>query len=442
MTLGQKPPGDKTSKQLSTEIIALVGLGRRVYNTLGTVSFCFTAGIGVWLIQGRELKDVTQSTVIISWLVLCFANAFVLRSGTWSCILQGTGYVGWDSFLTTVIQLLSIVAQIVIVLCSGGIIGLAIAAACFSLLQRGLFGYIVSRKRPDFNNIRSSWSLPLFKSIFAPATRAWLTGLGGALIFNSDQFFISSNFGVADVSAYRAANVVVHNFSIIAVTFALAGNVFISRLWAEGEIQQLHSIVKFSARLTIAIMVSAAWPLMFVGDSLFTVWLGKGNFVGYLILGIFLATEILEAHSYVLSTASRATEDEAFVISTLAAGFIKITGAFLLTNHFGLVGLAIATPLGLITTNSWYMVYRALHRLKICGRVYITDVIMPSVGFAAFLGAAVLTTGALAKGADAEKYTLGVLCTSALASFAGAWIFVLTPSQRLSLYGSLKGKLC
>src|SRR4030095_12891502 len=93
------------------------------------------------------------------------------------------------------------------------------------------------------------------------------------------------------------------------------------------------------------------------GESLFNLWLGPGNFTGYRILAIFLIYETLEAHSYIISTSSRATDDEAFGVSSLAAGILKIGLALVLVRLYGLLGIAVATLLALALTNHWYMVF-------------------------------------------------------------------------------------
>src|SRR5271170_3827487 len=75
LTVGRERSENELPPQLSTDMIALIGLGRRVYNTLGMATFVLSAGLGLWLLQSHEVNAVSRSTAAISWLVLCGANA-------------------------------------------------------------------------------------------------------------------------------------------------------------------------------------------------------------------------------------------------------------------------------------------------------------------------------------------------------------------------------
>src|SRR5260370_33183387 len=86
--------------------------------------------------------------------------------------------------------------------------------------------------------------------------------------------------------------------------------------------------------------------ILALGPTLFEVWLGPGNFIGYPVLGIFLATFILEHHANVFSSCGRATDDEAYAVSSIASGLLKLCLAWLLTTRLGLAGFALCTLLG------------------------------------------------------------------------------------------------
>jgi O-antigen/teichoic acid export membrane protein len=155
---------------------------------------------------------------------------------------------------------------------------------------------------------------------------------------------------------------------------------------------------------TCAIVITA-------GKSLFDLWLGHGNFAGYRILAVFLISETLEAHSYIISTSSRATNDEAFGLSSVAAGILKIVLATFLIKSHGLFGLALATMIALLSTNHWYMVWRGINRLRIPLAEYLKDVVIPALIWSgAALGLAELTAIVLNEASDLMK-----LCAAATA---------------------------
>src|SRR5439155_21749797 len=100
---------------------------------------------------------------------------------------------------------LPLAVQIVVALAGGGLIGLAIVAAAGALLQRFLILGLARRKRPELFSIEGSWKPALLKGMAPLALKAWITCLGGAVVMNSDQWFIAGMQGAKQIPAYRAA---------------------------------------------------------------------------------------------------------------------------------------------------------------------------------------------------------------------------------------------
>jgi Na+-driven multidrug efflux pump len=255
------------------------------------------------------------------------------------------------------------------------------------------------------------------------------------LVFNTDQFFIASAQGTENIPAFRAAYVFVHNITVLAVTVGLASVVFVSQFWQAGDLKQVHRIVERNSRLALLIMLCSAALGITVGKSVFDVWLGRGNFIGYGVLGIFFLYETLEAHAYVLSSSSRATEDEAFGFTSVLAGLLKILFALVLMRALGLLGLALATLIALAATNHWYMVLRGLRRLQFSLRSYLVRVLLPAIGwFVAAVGAGWATAAALARASDWIKL-LGTAAAIGSLFAVGLLMLVLSPHERRRVQG-------
>jgi hypothetical protein len=125
---------------------------------------------------------------------------------------------------------------------------------------------------------------------------------------------------------------------------------------------------------------------MSVGEDITALWLGAGHFSGYLLLAIFSGVVIIETYSFTLSTASRATEEEAFAIPMLAAGFLKLGLAFLFMRAYGPPGLAFSTLAAQLAIPAWYVPRRSLRRLEIPASSHFRESLLPVLGvFAANL---------------------------------------------------------
>jgi hypothetical protein len=163
---------------------------------------------------------------------------------------------------------------------------------------------------------------------------------------------------------------------------------------------------------------------------LFELWLGTGNFVGYAVLGTFLASFILEHHANVFSTCARATNDEAYAVSSLAGGVLKLVLAWGLTARLGLAGLALSTLLAQGVTNDWYMVYRSASRLGVSFGEHVRQVLVPVTvvsGTAFGLG---FLVNELFKGHAPELRVALVTLAGGLVLAASAWGLVLDRSHR------------
>lgn len=416
-----------------SDIADLVSTGLRIYRVLALVAFAVSFGLGFLYLRSLTLDEISLTTVWGAWAVLCLSQALTVWATPWTCLLQGVGHVGWDALIASFTGAATLIAQIVVALCGGGILALAVTSAAGALLQRSTILVFARRKRPDLFLLRGRWRGDLFKEMAPLAWHAWVTALGTVLALNTDHFFVAKFEGTGEIPAYRAAYIILLNLNLVAVTFASSSSVFVAHLWKDGKEAEVREIVRRNLRTGLFLMAAGGAWLIGVGPRFFDLWLGPGNFVGYPILVVFFLLLLLEAQCYIISTASRATEDEAFARSSLAGGFMKLLFSWLLIKPFGLLGIALGTLVAQLLTNHWFMVWRSLGRLRIGFTDHFNAVIVPSL--AVFL---LVWTGSVGINRISIPGAPVVPVLSA-AVFAGAvlfgfgWQFVLTPSQRRRL---------
>ena len=412
------------------EIANLVAMGRRVYCWLAFSAFLISFGLG-WLYLGTlQLQGVSRVTVWTSWGVLCLSQAFGIWAAVWTCVLQGVGYVGWDCVMGTLVKSLTMLLQILLAFLGAGLEGLAAAAAAGALIQRGLIVRFARNRCPEFFGNSGHWSNELFREMLSPALRAWLTSVGCLLVANTDQFFIASQKGASAIPAYRAAFLLVINLHLLAGVFCGPAQVFVSQLWQAGQLRQIQAILRRNARIGLLAMGCGAGAILALGPALFDLWLGPGNFVGYPVLGIFLAMFALEHHANVFSSCARATQDEAYAISSLLAGVLKLGLALVLSYWLGLVGLALSSLVAQGLTNDWFMVYRSVKRLHIDFTAHCREVILPCLLlFVTALGLGRWVNGVLFE----QPLSVRVVMVSMVAGLvlaASLWRLGLDASQR------------
>jgi O-antigen/teichoic acid export membrane protein len=422
----------------NAEIADLMATGLRIYRILAVLAFTVAFGLGFFYLRSLSLDAVALTSVWTAWGILCLSQALMVWATPWTCLLQGVGYIGWDAILASFVVALTLIGQIVVALCGGSLVSLAVVAAGGAILQRAVILGFSRRKRPELFQLQGAWRKDKFRSMLPLALKAWLTSLGLMLVLNSDQFFVARMEGATELPAFRAAYVILLNINMLAVTVAGASSVFIAHLWQAGDIKEVKRIVIRNLRLGLFTMVAGGGLILGLGPRFFDLWLGSGNFVGYPTLMVFFALLVLEAQCYILATASRATEDEVFALWALTAGGLKLLLSWILGLRFGLLGIALGTLIAQLCTNHWFMVYRGLQRLQIGLSIHSKLVLVPvTILFLLCLGASL----GVARLASQLPGWVTVGASSAMAGafwLAAVWGFVLDGPQRIQLRTRLK----
>ena len=422
-----------------SEIADLLATGLRIYRILAFVAFLVSLGLGFLYLRSIDLGSVSLATVWTAWAILCLSYALTFWAAPWTCLLQGVGHVGWDAIVASFTGALTLITQIVVALSGGGIVALAIAAAIGALVQRIAILGFAKRKQPDLFALKGRWRTDWFREMGPLAGRAWLTALGAALILYTDQFVIASLKGSAEIPAYRAAWILVHNLTVVAVTFAGASGVFVSHLWQTGEHAPMQRLLERNLRFGWLTMLGGAAVLLFQSDTLFNLWLGPGNFIGYPVILAFLFTEALEAQAYIISTTSRATGDEAFAWSSLVAGVVKVILSVFLVQKWGLLGVALGTVIALLVTNHWYVPFRGLRRVGYSRRRLVSHTIVPaSLWFLLLSGLLFFLDSLLAESTGWVRLVVATI-TAALAFAVALWVLFLDEPMRRRILFRVRG---
>jgi len=426
---GSDPSMPLTNETLQ-EIADLVEAGRRLFLGLAITTFIISGLSGFIYLQHLHLTTLRLSLVWSAWAILCLSQAFGVWAQVWNCLLSGVGYVGWDAVLGSFMSTVTLLAQIAALYLGGGLLALATVAAIGLFLQRYLLLGFARSRRPELFQIHGKFDRTLVRGMVSPSLRAWATGLGILAVLNTDQFFIASLSGAAQIPAYRAAYLVLYNLNMLAVTAAGASTVFISHLWQAGEIAEVHRVVVRNLRLGLGLMAAGGACVLVLGPRLFDVWLGPGNYIGLPILAIFFVLLTLEAQCYIITLQSRATDDEAFAFWALGAGALKLCLSALLGVRFGLIGIAASTLLAQLATNHWYMVYRGLSRLGISLSTHFVNVLFPVASLFVLVTVAVWLPLANDFFSNEWEAVLGSSAIAGMFLAAFLWFFVLDRGHR------------
>jgi O-antigen/teichoic acid export membrane protein len=412
------------------EIADLITTGRRICGGLAAGTFAVCGGAGFLYLRQLHVTSLDLTTMGMAWAIICLSCSLGVWSEIWICLMQGLGYIGWQFAIASALDVLTIVSQILVVVMGGGLVALAISMAVGPVLLRYILLKFARKWRPELFTTCGKWNAGLLRNLISPSLRAWITSLGIFVVMYSDPYLIAQLNGASQIPAYRAAWLMLYNLNALSVAAALASAAFVSHLWQAGLRDEMQRLVTRNLRLGLSIMACGGACVLILGPRLFNLWLGPGNFAGYPILAIFFVMFCLETQATIISTSSRATEDEVFAPWAMAAGALKIILSLALSIRFGLTGIALGTLLALALTNHWFMTYRGLRRLGMSAWQHGSLVLFPvSLVFAAACVSVWLVNHAL-RDASAWAAVLGGTMVTGLILAAALWILTLDKSER------------
>jgi O-antigen/teichoic acid export membrane protein len=371
---GSHPDAELTDES-KQDIGDWVVTGKIILQWLAIIVFFIAWISGYGLIRELKLEQVSPQTVFWAWTLMCVGYSINVWVSYLECWLQGIGYVGWDSLVTTIVAVLTIVANIVAVLMGGGLLALAIISVISGLSSRFIFLGFIKWQKPELLKIKGKWRKDYFQTMLKPSLYAWLTGLGSFLILRTDDYFIAFLGNITEIPIYRATYQLVSNPYMISMPIVGASSIFISHMWEAGEIKKIHELVIRNSSIIMSIMAVGTSFILVSGRDFLSLWLGKDSFIGYPIIIVFCVMLTLEAQHATLASSSRATEDEKYVVSAILSGILNVVFTWTLIKPLGLFGVALGTMLAQLLTNNWYAVYRPLVRLKLSFKNYFRRVI-------------------------------------------------------------------
>jgi O-antigen/teichoic acid export membrane protein len=430
------PLGEATRR----EIADLIETGRRICFWLAIGTFIVCSGAGFLYLRQLRVLSLSLSTMCMAWAILCLSSSLGVGSEIWIWLMQGLGHIGWEFTIASALDVLTIVLQIVAVAMGGGLVTLALTMAIGPVLLRFLLLRFARKWRPELFTVRGKWGAALFRSLISPSLRAWTTSLGIFAVMYSDPYLIAQLKGASQIPAYRAAWLIFFNLNALSMAATLASAAFVSHLWQAGLFDEMQRVVMRNLRFGLSIVACGGACVLALGPRLFNLWLGRGNFAGYPLLAIFFVIFFLETQAAIISSCSRATEDEVFAPWAVAAGSLKIILSLTLGIRFSLTGIALGTLLASALTNHWFMTYRGLRRLRMGVWQHGSRVLFPvSLVFAA-TGAAVWLVEQPLRDAQAWATVLAGTAAAGLILAVALWNLTLDKSERARalIYLSLK----
>ena len=424
------PQGSEDPAARAQRLVALMAPAKLLYRGAAVIAVALGLGAG-WVFLGRVgLSAELRGAARVAWTLLCLSQAVNLSGGLWSAALAGLGHVAASAAVGSVNGLLTLTALAITALAGGGIQSLALVALAGSLVQRWATLQLVLRKEPSLRALPCRWDRSAADALLVPALKYWVTELGAVLLLRTDQFFIAGFRSPAQIPTYYAGYTLIYNMAMVAMAVGDASVVYVSRLWSEGRADAARILVLRGLRTGLALILSGAAVMFWIGDAVLGVWLGPGHFVGWPVFLTFCAMLALFVQQSLLFGFSRATEHEVYAPCYLAAGALNVLITWALIGPLGLLGVALGTLFAQMLTTNWFVPVTALRRLGIAGDAYLKQAVAPAAAAAVLTCAAVwAATHGIASGHLLVRVATGS-AAGAAAMAVGFWAVILDAEMR------------
>lgn len=435
---GHNQPLDEEARRHLADLMAS---GTIAYRLLSVGVFVFTFALGSLYLWQLDLKQVSPTTAWIAWTLLCLGYATTTWSGLWTALATGLGHVAAGTIIVTVVGIATLLLQMLVVLCGGGLLWLSIIAALTGVAVRLATRIYVRRRQPELFSTRGRWDRALIRRMMVPSVRSWLTAVGSALLFKTDQYFIALYVDTSQVPAYYAVYALLHNLAILALALGQTSSIYVSQLWHSGSLEKIHDIVLRSLRITLILTACGVAALLVVGKDLISVWIGAEHFAGDAVLTALGAMFLLCVQQSAILTFSRATENEVYAVPFLVAGGLNLVLSWVLVQHLGLLGPPLATLLAQLLGTDHIVLRDGLRRLQLSIATYARTCLLPLVpiSLVTYFATMMVTSGSGLPTA-LERLMAGT-AVAGCACLAGLWLFGLTSTERARAVAVLRAVL-
>lgn len=425
-----------TKEEKDQKIANLILTSSRVYLVLGVIVLATGLSFGTWFFDSVLLHQEVGA-VMIAWAIFTLGAAGSLAGSAGFSALYGLGHVSTERFIRAVSQLLGLVFSVIALTAGWGIMGLASVWAIQSIVGRSAGWVILYKKYPWLKLVRGMASIDIARQLARPSLQWAAMSVGAMLILQTDNVIIAELIGPAVLPSYEAVAKIISSLMTLSLLIVTSSTPFLSRLYAEGDLTSVNSIIIRNVRYSVALMLILGSFIAVNGKEVINVWIGPGNFVGYAVLWTMLIMLTLETHHVTLATATMSTGYLPFVKPALIAGVLNIAISVVLGRLLGLWGVALGTLIAQLATNNWYAPYVALTKLRISIRLYVRNVVLPLLALALTALMVNLIIARLFNG-KSDLLKVGIAFPASMVLSVTAFVLlVLGKDERVSLYNKV-----
>lgn len=260
-------------------------------------------------------------------------------------ILGGYQQIHLLNYFAMASSLVGIAALLAVVHFKGGLVALAAASWCTTLLGSFSLNVWLSWRlkpwiRPDPRKIRPA----LGRLLFGQGFLFLLLQLSGIVVFNSDNLVITHYLGAAEVTPYSIAWRLINYASLLQALLVPTLWPAFSEAYSKGDLLWVRKTFARVNRLSLQAVGIAAILLAIIGRPLIRIWAGSAAVPPLSILWLMAGFAFVSAattNQAVLLTATGRLRMEA--AAAVGAAFVNLLASLVLVQRIGAAGVIFST---------------------------------------------------------------------------------------------------
>jgi O-antigen/teichoic acid export membrane protein len=318
-----------------------------------------------------ELHTATRVAILLSGANLAVALASTVFAGVLNALhrfdLLSIAAVG-QSLLTS--------AGFVILLGRGyGIVAIAFWQLVVGLLN-GVFLYKTTfRVYPQLTLMFHVPKRDLIRKFGSYSLFLFLNAIASQVIYYTDNVVIGAVLPISAVTFYSLGFAPTQYLRQIVASLATTFLPAASNLAAQGQNEQLQSLLIQGTRALMAIALPIEVALLFRGKTFISLWMGPqyGEISGHVLQVLILAWFFIAGNACSSSIVYGLSEHRAFAIGSIVEAIANLSLSIFLVRRWGIVGVAWGTTLSGLVLNAFVWPRFIAKLLKIQLRRYLIE---------------------------------------------------------------------
>lgn len=367
--------GDKKATANFSETSYYFRLAKYISSITAPVLFLGMLLVGGFFIWSLNISETLLRQSLIAWLIFALSQAVACQFKYLETTLNSHGEVGWQNLCQPIVQALTLAGYFLVLhFFQGGIVELSGVVVLRNMANAVFLALLVGRLVDKRHMAKVDIAWQDVKPHIKPALDMFLISLGAFLVLNTDQYFIVTFLGAAQLPDYAAAYRLVQIAYMFAATASMMCIPFISRKSAAGDQAGLHRMLFANTMLGMMIQLAAVSILAVYGDYILQIWLGPGHFVGWAVLWVFCIMLTLENHHVIFARFGiSAKTDPTWGKMSILSGVINLILTFVGVQWLGLLGVALGTLVSQMLTNNWYAVVKTMRIINLRFSDYVQE---------------------------------------------------------------------